>query len=454
MNKPVQQLSALIVMLCVASSTVPVFAQQRVEVPLVNSQNYYRMGGSESMSRAPFPSTISLRLGLGGAARLSYSCGKLSASITINAIMSQIQQFAQQFVNGVQAAIASLPMYILQRANPGLYELLQTYIKKAEVEWNVALKTCEEYEAIIKQPGGGNPYDNWEKLAKGEGWKTNLDSSSSDSQNAVTVKSRVESRNGIDGVTWIGGGKRGGSGQPALEVIKDLTKAGYDATINQAPSITNTLAATSSTKLASVWANDAQASSWVVDVVGDRLVGTCSDPACPQKGSVAGKGLLPKFEQELSQVTNQMQTAVAARVPDNATLEAASAPGVAVSRELTDALRSMDAGERGMAVRRLNMEIAQARTIDKALIARNLLTVGMSVPEASDVALADAREKLKDLNRMIDDMMFEIRVRREIVSQTAGNVIDQYTRTQRESGATAVLPTPDSRVLRDGRVKP
>jgi integrating conjugative element protein (TIGR03755 family) len=452
MKKSLQQLTALAITLCMTVSALPAFAQQRAEVPLVNSQNYYRMGGSDSMSRAPFPSTISLRLGLGGAARLSYSCGKLSASITINAIMTQIQQFAQQFVNGVQAAIASLPMYILQRANPGLYELLQTYIKKAEVEWNVALKTCEEYEAIIKS--GGDPYENWAKLAKGESWKSTLDSSSSDSQNAVSVKSKVERRNGLDGVTWIGGGKRGGEGQPALEVIKDLTKAGYDATINQSPSINNTLSATSGTKLASIWANDAQASSWLVDVVGDRLVGTCSEPACPQKGSVAGKGLLPKFEQEITVVTNQMAAALTTRVPDNATLDAASAPGVAVSRELTDALRAMNAGERGMAVRRLNMEIAQARTIDKALIARNLLTTGMSVPEASDVALADAREKLKDLNRMIDDMMFEIRVRREIVSQTAGNVIDQYTRTQRESGATAVLPTPDSRVLRDGRVKP
>jgi integrating conjugative element protein (TIGR03755 family) len=443
---------ALLLMFTFLATLPAAHAQQRTEVPLVNSQTYYRMGGGDSMSRAAVPSSVSIRLGLSGNARLSYSCGRLSASITIAAIMAQIQQAAQQFVNGVQAAIASLPMYLLQRANPGLYELLQTYIKKAAVEWNVALKSCEEYEAIIKS--GGDPYEDWAKLAKGENWKATLASSSGDSQNAVAVKTKVESTGGRDGVTWIGGQRRGGVGQPAIEVIRDLAKAGYDATSNLVPTANTTLTAPANSRLSSIWVNDQQASAWIVDVVGDKLVATCDESACPQKGSVAGKGLQPKFENELNIVSNQLVAVVSQRVPDNALLEAASAPGVAVSRDLVTALQGLSAAERSIALRRLQMEIAQARTIDKALLARNLLTVGLGVPEASSVATVEARAKLEELNRMIDDMMFEIRVRREIVSQTAGNIIDQFTRTQLQSGATSTLPLPDNKLLRDGRVKP
>lgn len=434
----------------VALTPATIRAQQLV--PGQQSALYYKIGGGEPLSRAANPGSSTFRLGLGGSARLNYSCGKFDADISIANLMNQFSTLGTTVTGAVRAGIASLPMYIFQRAAPGLYELFQTYRKKAEVEFGAALKTCEDMEAVIRQ--GGDPYEDWIKMAKGENWKTEVNTN----RDGVTAKANVERNAGKDGVTWIGGTKKGGFAQPPIEVVRDIVQAGYNVTMNQAPAASPTAvfpsAGPGATKLTQAFSSPATAADWAVAVIGDKLIATCDEVGCPAKGGSPGTGLLPKFEAEKPIAQTQLLRVVTATVPDRADLEAASAPGVMMTRELTDAIRDMRPLERDIALGRLSMEVAQARTIDRALLIRNTFLTGSGVPEATyEVAQKEVRAKVDEINRYIDDLLFETRVRREVVSNTATALIDSYRANRAASMSTGTKARVDPNPLIDGRVK-
>lgn len=429
-----------------AATTGPAWGQ--TTVPGDKSSLYYRIGGGEPVSRAANPGANTLRLGIGGSARMNYSCGRFDAAVTIENLMNQFASIGTTVTAAVRSGIAALPMYVLQRASPGLYELFQTYQKKAEAEWNIALKSCEEMEAQIRQ--GGDPYAEWLAMAKGESWKE----SSRTSRDAVATKQRVESSGGTGGLTWIGGAKRGGRNQAAIEVIRDVTQAGYNVTMNRPPAAPATTVFPPNTKLATAFASPSVAGDWAVSVIGDKQISLCDEVGCQGKSSTPGGGLLQKYELERSTAETQLQTVVGATAPAYADLERASAPGVAVTRELVDALRSLAPAERQFALARLSMEVAQARVVDKALMVRNLLLTGGGVPEAAwEPAQKELRERVEQLNRHMDDLLFETRVRREVVSTTARELIDSFRADRARSADTRRQDRTDSRPLEDGRVQ-
>jgi integrating conjugative element protein (TIGR03755 family) len=307
-------------------------------------------------------------------------------------------------------------------------------------------------EAVIRQ--GGDPYEDWIKMAKGENWKTEVNTN----KDGVVAKANVEKNAGRDGVTWIGGVKKGGFAQGPIEVVRDIVQAGYLVTMNQSPASSPTTVFPSTgagaTKLTQAFASPATAADWAVAVIGDKLIATCDEVGCPAKGGSPGTGLLPKFEAEKPIAQTQLLKAVNTTVPERADLDAASAPGVMMTRELVDALRDMRPLERDVALGRLSMEVAQARTIDRALLIRNTFLTGSGVPEATyDAAQKEVRAKVDEINRYIDDLLFETRVRREVVSNTAGALIEAYRVKKLESVATEPEGRLDKRQLIDGRVK-
>lgn len=443
-------------LLCVA---VPM-AAQGIAAPATaiprdkNALLYYKIGGGESVARAAHPSTLAIKLGLGGVARANYSCGRFDAQVTIQNLMNKFATLGTTITAAVKSGIAALPMYILERAQPGLYELFQTYMAKAEKEWNIALKSCEQMETEIR--AGKDPYEEYLQMAKGESWKTEAASG----KDAVKAKENVESNNGWDGMTWIGGIKYGGASQKPIEPNRNVVEAGFQLTVNRAvttPS-TATVASPSSARLTRAFPTAKDAGDFAVQVLGDKSIALCDSPACPPKAVVAGTGLLPRIEAEVPNASAQLNALLTSTgVPMKSLLEDASAPGVVIGRELVDALRAMPPAQRAQFADRLSMEIAQARILDKALLVRGLLATGMTgVPEVAraGAAIPDLKTSVSDLNRLIDDTLFDLRARREMVSQTAATLIESYRNSQAESGALAPTQRSDANPLSGGRVTP
>lgn len=421
------------------------------QAPTEDSLWYYEIGGAEPVSVPANPSVVSVTLGGPAQLGLGYSCGKFDPVAAVTNTLNNIGTGVDNMVNAMTAAatsaIAALPALILQRANPGLYDLFQNALLKAEETMQLATKSCEQMEAEIAQ--GKNPYADLITLSKGNDWKVQMGIGGND---AVTAKDSVESSNGDNGVPWIGG-QAGGSGQPVLEFTGDIVQAGYNINMNRAVTDTSPIPAASSTRLSEIWISPAEARAWTVDVVGENIVTTCD--TC-RKDSVPGTGLLPKLYQESVIVTTEIQNLVnGATPPTLANLDTITAPGVAITRQVIEAIREMPVSEQSLIMGRLVSEISTARIVEKALFARRLLLSGRQVPEvyATEVAREHADASIAELDKEIENLLFETRVRKEVVSDTVTLLLQRSAAKRQRSLTVPEVPTLDPNPLRGGRVQ-
>ncbi|MEW8560561.1 MAG: integrating conjugative element protein [Candidatus Thiodiazotropha sp.] len=424
---------------------------QAAQAPTEDSLWYYKIGGAEPVSTPANPAVTSVTLGGSAQLGLGYSCGRFdpvaAVTNTLNDIGSGIDNMMNAMTAAASAAITSLPALILQRANPGLYDLFQNALLKAEETMQLATKSCEQMEAEIAK--GKNPYADLITLSKGNDWKLQMGVGGND---AVTAKDAVETANGDNGVPWIGG-QAGGSGQPVLEFTGDIVKAGYNINMNRPITTAGPVPPASATRLTEIWTTPTEARNWVVDVVGENIVTTCD--TC-RKDSIPGTGLLPKLNQEATTVTTEIQNLVSGATPPTLTnLDNITAPGVAITRQVIEAIREMPASEQSLIMGRLVSEISTARTVEKALYARRLLLSGRQVPEvyATEVAREHADKSIAELDKEIENLLFETRVRKEVVSDTIATLLQRAAARRQSSLKTPEVPTIDPRPLSNGRVQ-
>ena len=421
------------------------------QAPTEDSLWYYEIGGAEPVSAPANPSVVSVTLGGSAQLGLGYSCGKFdpvaAVTHTLNDISAGVDNMMNAMTAAASAAIAALPALILQRANPGLYDMFQNALLQAEETMQLATKSCEQMEAEIA--AGKNPYADLITLSKGNDWKVQMGIGGND---AVTAKESVETANGDNGVPWVDG-QAGGTGQPVLQFTGDIVKAGYNINMNRPVTAAGPVPPAASTRLSEIWSTPADARNWVVDVVGENIVTTCD--TC-RKDSIPGTGLLPKLHQESATVTTDLQNLVSGATSLTLTnLEDVTAPGIAITRQVIEAIREMPTTEQGLIVGRLVAEISTARTVEKALYARRLLLTGRQVPEiyATEVAREHADTSIAELDKEIDSLLFETRVRREVVSDTVA-VLLQRAAARRQSSLSVPQVSPvDPRPLTHGRVQ-
>jgi integrating conjugative element protein (TIGR03755 family) len=205
--------------------------------------------------------------------------------------------------------------------------------------------------------------------------------------------------------------------------------------------------------LQQLWESPLEARTWVTDVVGEAIVTTCDGCA---KDSVPGTGLLPKKLAEQTTITADLRDLVSGTTaPTLENLEVVTAPGVAVTRQVIEAIQEMPPSEQGLIAGRLVAEIATARTLERALMARRLLLSGRQVPEvyAASVAREHADTAVAELDREIENLLFETRVRREVVSDTVVTLLQRAAARRQASMSIPSVPVIDPTPLKDGRVE-
>lgn len=118
--------------------------------PTEDSLWYYEIGGAEPVSVPANPSVVSVTLGGSAQLGLGYSCGKFNPVTAVTNTLNNIGAGVDNMMNAMSvaasAAIASLPALILQRANPGLYDMFQNALLKAEETMQLATQSCEQME--------------------------------------------------------------------------------------------------------------------------------------------------------------------------------------------------------------------------------------------------------------------------------------------------------------------
>jgi integrating conjugative element protein (TIGR03755 family) len=450
LTRPLRGLAALSLLL-VSSSSADIVSPAR------SSDWYYKIGGAEAISAAANRNVTTVTLGGALDLGLGYNCGNfnpvLGVTNILNNVKSGAEQMMQQMVTAATGAIASLPALILQRANPGLYDLFHNALLRAQATISLATKSCEQMQQEIAQ--GKNPFDRWITLAKGYDWKLQMGTGGVNSSpvDVASAKDTVENNSGSNGVPWLGGIRAGGLNQPPIRVITDTVRAGYNIELGR--SVTDPSAAPTdgtAPALAKMWKTPSEATAFAVYVLGDADIRTQKNSP---RNATPGHGLLPKIEQDKATLLNALTNLVNGGLdPTPANLEKVSSPGTLMTREVIEAIRKLPtAQEQAVAMGKLAGEAATALNLERALMLRRLLLTGRMEPnifasEAGD----DIEQAIVTLTRDIDNVLYEARVRREVFAQTSGVLLDLSRAVDGEGRVSAPARTHDVKPVQNGAV--
>ncbi len=447
---PFSPARALVLCLALAGAN---HASAAPAVPSGDQAWYYAIGGAEPISSILNPYAFNRPLSGHSSLSISYSCGEFDITASVgNAFRNVASNVKNQVMGAARGAIGALPMYIFQRALPGLYELFQSYSADFALEFGDAVKTCEQIEQEII--AGKDPYAEWIAIAKAGDWKRLMQSNA----DPVEVKREVGESGGEQGVPFpkVNEGAvvyAGGVSGPPIEPIQDTTAAGWNVILNRPPARNSTYTPSprARTRLVDLFSTPQEAASYARDVLGDMVVGTCD--SCQRRQAIPGQGLGVKFDRHRQRIAGDLTMMLnTPRVPTADELKLLSAPGVAISDRIIETLRDLPPDERAILAGRLAAEAALARTIEEALAIRRMLLTGRRVVEIASFKpatdLVDAA--IEEIEKEIDNMLFENRVSKEIASNTAGIILARRNQLDAKSQRVIRQRRPEEGHLQDG----
>ncbi len=399
----------------------------------VSDKLFYNIGGGSVISQ---PATRSHLQHLGGL-NLGWSsdlmCGHFDLKTTVgnqlNGLTSGFKNLMGEVIQGATGAVASLPAMVIQRANPGLYEMLTNGVLQAGIAFDKSQLSCQNMSQRMMDFSDSSK---WTKAALMEEYKTLVNTGNGD---AVGTTQKMEVADGTQGSNWIGGEKRGGKGQKAIQPIRDLAKAGFNM-MNNLPA--NSHANVSHTQCNGAacqkFKNSEEAADAVVKVLGDRSVRTCTDSRQCTSGStedqpgasVAGTGFAPMLEEATRTNIEQLMKLVSGEnAPTIVNLAKLKTGSLMVTRGVVQALKRDP--DSGALVSRLASELAMADTIETALTMRRMLMTGQAEPNAAAQAqaMAESDRRIATLDREITALKNEMELRRAIAQNTALTTLER-----------------------------
>ena len=384
----------------------------------------YSIGGGSAVGS---PSSLYRPSGIGAGLswRANMMCGNMDLATTLqnqlNGATDGFQRIMGDIVQNATQAVMSLPALIIQRANPGLYELLSNGVMQGRIDFDRSKLTCQ---AMAEKMADNVGQAGWGALARHQEMQGNLEQAGGD---AVTAVKNTEANNGNNGVSWVGGQNAGGGGQVPIRVTSDVVRAGYNLLHNR--SVDNHAVIDDSGcqggAICRAWASPQAASNWAVRVLGETEVATCD--SCETLRATAGSGLTPLIQETYSDHLKALQDLLSgAASPTAENLSKASSPMLPVTRGVIEALR--DDPDQDLLARRLASETALSSVLDKALLLLRTLLAGSHEPnvasaEPAQTALA---KNIDALEREIRLLQTELQVRQMLATNTASLVLDRH----------------------------
>ena len=422
--------SAAVLLLAGSASTAyaqEIEAAAPLPHPIGSGSWYYRLGGGRPVLdiRADTGRTLQGT----GLKWQADACGfdiRQSIRGHFNHLQRNLYGLEKEIVDSAQSLLRAGALSVLQRANPGMYDLITRGIADGKEAFDIAVRNCRQIQRDLE--AGESPLNGWRQLARGSGWQRAREQEA----DPVEANRRIEEQAGEDGIRWVGGEQAGGAGQPPIRVTADVTAAGYHLWQPEDGG---------AHPLARIWDSPQAAAAWAVSVLGESHIRLCRD--CEQLRTSPGQGFHKELHRSQAEITETVHALLrSGGRPDAGQLAALASPGmgIAVSPVVIQALREEPAANRAILTARLATDIALTRTLEKALLLRQLLRAGRREPHAAanDAARREVDRLLQRLESEIDNVLFEQRVRREVLAGTALALLERHN-TRRARGA-ATLP--------------
>jgi len=422
--------SSFVVVLFMGFLALPVNATQTrmdsngvsVSGPVIGDEVIYTIGGGRAVSMSPAGNMQSIGVGAGWNSNLI--CGNMSLSTTLqnqlNGATNGFQTIMSTVIQNASGAVASLPALIIQRADPGLYNLLTNGILQARLDFDRSKTTCRAIANQMADTIGGEA--GWDQLSEAVALKTAVAST-----DAVSAVEQAESDHGNSGVPWVGGGNAGGSGQSSIKVVGDVTRAGYNLLNSRSVGDTSSIDTTAcgNRLTCQTWTSPQAATTWATRVLGEREQGTCEN--CTKTQTTAGVGLAPLIQEEYDTKLQALQNLVTGAQPLTQTnLDAAGSNSLPITRGVIEALR--EESDQDALGKRLASEVALSSVLEKALLLQRLLLTGMKEPNvaANELAVKAVDQENNVLEQEIENLNTELGLRHALAGNAAMTIVERY----------------------------
>lgn len=339
---------------------------------------------------------------------MNLQCGMLDPTLTVqnqlNGVTDGFQDMMGDMLTNATSAVLSLPGYYLQKKDPGLYDLMTNGVLQGKFDFDDARTSCEDMVESMGEMGSDNAYG---ALARAEKWTNAVKSG-----DAIRAKEEVLDDMGDSGITWVGGAKRGGRHQAAINTTVDATQAGFEL-------LTDDEQKAQHLGLYRYWDDEKAMSDWVSHVIGSQSVQTGMDKS--KTSATPGIGLSQEVTIESFALENELREALL-----NET-ETEHFP-----QTLVDAMKERKVDDYTLS--RIASELALSHAIEKALYARRTLLSGKYEVNLAQhhQAQLDIDNAVGRLEKEIDMLRYEAQVRQDIGTRTALSVVEdnQFQRPQ------------------------
>lgn len=402
-----------------------------------NSSIYYSLNGGSNIVMPPVTSNHHITIGSDVNTDLGYSCDNfnpaISLSNTFKNLDSNVEGIENDIIASATAAVGSLPMYLLQKASPELYSILNNALFDAKDTFNTSMKSCQQSLSQIKQ--GKDPYSDWFSISDSRGW---VDYSTSAKQgNDVDVnsaKTEIAKDPKQYGVPWIHHGKNSGGtqdGQVPINVISDVVLAGYNV-LSEQEGLTRELddtvtPAPSDTSLYTLFNTPMDAVDFSTIVLGDVVI-SGNESQQTTKAGVGLETLLASCVNDESadmcpsDISSLLASIVAEdRLPTLSEYEKMSASNMVISPEIMQTIENLDHENQAISITKISEDIAMQNLISRSLMLRRLLLAGEKTKavQSNAPALKTITTVINQLNSEIQNLVFESDVRKKLTSNTA-----------------------------------
>ncbi|HDG1673089.1 TPA: integrating conjugative element protein [Kluyvera cryocrescens] len=398
----------------------------------ISDKLFYNLGGGSVISQPATRSDMK-KMGLSVGMSSDLMCGNFDLQTTIgnqlNGVTSGFKNLMGDVISGATGAVASMPAMLIQRANPGLYDMLTNGVLQANVAFDKAQLNCQN---MSKRLADMADTSGWTQQAQMEEYKSQVNSGDTD---AVRADNSGRQATGKEGMTWIGGQKKGGAGQSAIRITHDLTSAGYN--MMNGLDVTSTGAVSSSScngGACSKFGSAEAAAEETVKVLGDQSLRTCNDASQCTSGdsddqpglTQAGTGFAPLLEEATKVNTEQLVKLVNGTVQPNATeLAKLKTGGLPITAGVIKSLQRDP--DNAALTARLASELAMSDTVETALLMRRMIVTGMSEPNAASLpkAIDAGTLRIAALDREIAALKTEMDLKRELARNSVLTIIDR-----------------------------
>jgi integrating conjugative element protein (TIGR03755 family) len=407
------------------------------------SEYYYKLGGDSDLYVPPVNRDKSVTIG-GSLNTNVLNCSMfnptLSLTNTLNDLKSSVHGMPSGVIDNLKGSVAGFPLYKLQQAMPGLYNILQNTAVGNQNEFSVHVEDCQNVKRHLEE--GNSPLSGILTVSDSQGWIDAAKSARNGDSVDITKRAKDIAQKGEEyGLPWVhrDSGNSGGANQVAIQVINDVVIAGYNLLLTPSSRKLDDKSVASdedkkNNRFAQFWPKPAEAADWAVLVLGDIQISHKKEASF--RDAKAGIGLstllhaCPKTAASSTCVSN-----VAAALWNlvdkkwaltEANLRKISASNVVITDEIITSIMRMPREQQIITVSKLAEEIAIQNLLDEAIMLRHLLQAGMQIQEVQNLKPAQkmVQSALDRLDKEIQSLSFESEVRKKMMTQTLNLIME------------------------------